>query len=69
LPSIDVVNDEVKAITDTTLAERNTVNTRASFILGSGSIARKTRSIVIALAALIAEVVLLAITLIVVAAG
>ncbi len=37
-PSVDVVYDEVKAITDSVLDERGALNTRASFILGSASI-------------------------------
>lgn len=37
-PSTDVVYDEVKATTDSVLAERDALNTRASFILGSASI-------------------------------
>lgn len=37
-PSVDVIYDEVKAITDGVLDERGALNTRASFILGSASI-------------------------------
>lgn len=37
-PSLDVVYDEVKAITDGALEERGALNTGASFILGSASI-------------------------------
>jgi len=34
---MEVVYDEVKAVTNSVLDERNALNTRASFILGSAS--------------------------------
>jgi len=37
-PSVDIVYDEVKDVTDGILNERDALNTRASFILGAASI-------------------------------
>lgn len=38
LPSLDVVLTQVNAIADSLLDERNSLNTRASFVLGSASV-------------------------------